>query len=114
MPNSSALPLIDSHAHVLSPASMTTPEFYSTPSLHNARAMVKMPDICDYEALCIPCITLYDVRDLVTNPLALYAKTLALERIYAFAGLRRQPHAASRVTCAADIILDYHIIAVTS
>lgn len=46
-------------------------------------------------ALCIPAITLYSEADLLCNPLALYAKTLAPDRVFALAGLRYDANGAT-------------------
>ena len=94
------LPIIDIHAHIMEPHSLIMQEQFAPPTLENARFMTEMLECCGYDALCIPSITLYDAEDLPCNPLALYAKCLSPGRIYAFAGLRRDPEIAKNVDMA--------------
>ena len=83
------LPIIDIHAHIMDPHSLAPAEWFQPVTLENSRFMSEMLEHCGFDALSIPAITLYDAEDLPCNPLALYAKYLNPERIYAFAGLRR-------------------------
>ena len=84
------LPIIDMHMHILSPHSTAKPEYYQQPEILNAQCMIDKLGWLDLKAMNILAVTLFDKEDLVTNPLTLYTKTLAPDKIYTFTGLRRE------------------------
>jgi len=78
----------DIHFHIMEPHSLVPEQDYQIPTLENAHFLVKCVEETGLKQACIPAISLYDPADFPCNPLALYAKTLAPEKIYALAGLR--------------------------
>jgi predicted TIM-barrel fold metal-dependent hydrolase len=83
------IPVFDLHCHVTESLAIIPERHFQTPSIDNARNIISFLDTGTVKKLAIPAITLYNVADLGCNALALYAKLLAPERVYALAGLRR-------------------------
>jgi hypothetical protein len=81
--------IFDFHCHVMETSSLYGEGFYEEPGLDNARQTAAYLRGDGVEKLAIPSVSLYESADLPSNPLALYAKTLAPGRIFALAGLRR-------------------------
>lgn len=79
----------DIHLHIMEPHSLVPEPDFQPPTLENAHTVVAILEQCGLQQACIPAITLYEQEDLPCNPLALYAKTLQPQRIFALAGLRR-------------------------
>ncbi len=78
----------DAHFHITTPRSLMPERWFAAPSAQNARNLVAAVDALGLSGACIPSITLCDPADLASNPLALYAKTLAPGRIWALCGMR--------------------------
>ncbi|GHU19038.1 hypothetical protein FACS1894163_11600 [Spirochaetia bacterium] len=83
------LKIFDFHCHVMETSSLYREGFYEKLSLDNARQVAAFLDDEGAEKLAIPSVTLFNSLDLPSNPLTLFAKTLAPEKIFALAGLRR-------------------------
>ena len=78
----------DFHFHIVEPGALIPPEDYRAPTPDNAAYIVRAMAAYGLEQVCVPSISLFDPVDFVSNPLALYCKTLAPGRVFALGGLR--------------------------